>query len=293
MAVGAHGHVLHHHAASGSPISRRRQRISAHGFGRQGLDHALLGLGGHQRHVAIEDGRADRVLRRADDDASAGDGAPGPAEAGDGHGGAAPPTERFLMALPTAARAGVQVCAAACSGVRRGGSLVSATQSGSIGPMRRRGPREMARMAGDPSANGDLDAPAGGVLGGVAPEEGGRRDFGREDGTVLGVIDRDGGWRGREGRRRQRGDRWAPSGKTAQVLLSRCGERTPDCRAERGHSPRNWGWCSPLAFVRGESTRKRVAGSPDGHVAAAGNLAGRRSRCSPANSGSIPYRHLH
>ena len=52
-------------------------------------------------------------------------------------------TERCLMAFQTAA-AGVQVWAAASSGVSVGGLLVSDTQSGSMGPMRRRGPGETA-----------------------------------------------------------------------------------------------------------------------------------------------------
>ncbi len=51
--------------------------------------------------------------------------------------------ERFPMAAQVA-RSGIHVCAAANSGVSRGGWLVSATQSGSILPMRSRSPLETA-----------------------------------------------------------------------------------------------------------------------------------------------------
>ena len=50
------------------------------------------------------------------------------------------------------ALSGVQVRAAANSGASSGGSLVSAAQSGSMGPTRRRGPGDCLRIAGRPSA---------------------------------------------------------------------------------------------------------------------------------------------
>ena len=61
-------------------------------------------------------------------------------------------TERFLIAAQVSA-SGVQVRAAACSGVSWGGSFVSPTQRGSISPIRIRSPGERARMGAAPSAN--------------------------------------------------------------------------------------------------------------------------------------------
>jgi hypothetical protein len=46
------------------------------------------------------------------------------------------------------ALAGNQVCADACFAVNRGGSFVSAVQSGSIAPIRIRGPADVIRTGG-------------------------------------------------------------------------------------------------------------------------------------------------
>ena len=54
------------------------------------------------------------------------------------------------MAVQVAA-SGIQVCAAACCGVSSGGLLVSATERGSISPMRRRSPFDSTRTWFEPS----------------------------------------------------------------------------------------------------------------------------------------------
>src|ERR1019366_7151484 len=61
-------------------------------------------------------------------------------------------TEGRLMACHIA-RSGVQECAAAIWSVSFGGALVSATQSGSIHPIRRRAPWELVWIAAVPSPN--------------------------------------------------------------------------------------------------------------------------------------------
>src|ERR1035441_8836018 len=52
------------------------------------------------------------------------------------------PTERFLIASQVPA-SGIQVCAAACSGVSLGSSLLDETASGSISPMRIGSPADL------------------------------------------------------------------------------------------------------------------------------------------------------
>ena len=59
-------------------------------------------------------------------------------------------TDRFLMAAQVWA-SGVQVRAAACSGVSRGGSFVSPMQRGSISPIFILSPCERARIGAAPS----------------------------------------------------------------------------------------------------------------------------------------------
>src|SRR5208283_6235548 len=60
-------------------------------------------------------------------------------------------TECRLMVSHVAA-SGIQVCAAACSLVSEGGSLVSETQRGSISPMRMGSPWELTWIGSEPSA---------------------------------------------------------------------------------------------------------------------------------------------
>src|ERR1035437_6162923 len=60
-------------------------------------------------------------------------------------------TERLLISLHTA-ESGIQVRAAACCGVNRGGSLLLDTARGSISPICSRSPAALTRMAGEPSA---------------------------------------------------------------------------------------------------------------------------------------------
>src|SRR5664279_948572 len=60
------------------------------------------------------------------------------------------PTERFLTASQVPA-SGIQVCAAACSGVSLGGSLLGEAASGSISPMRIPSPDDFTWMPGAPS----------------------------------------------------------------------------------------------------------------------------------------------
>src|ERR1035441_8279022 len=62
------------------------------------------------------------------------------------------PTERFLIASQVPA-SGIQVCAASCSGVSLGSSLLAETASGSISPMRIGSPADFTWMAGARSGN--------------------------------------------------------------------------------------------------------------------------------------------
>src|ERR1019366_9799849 len=66
---------------------------------------------------------------------------------------AAPATEFFLMISQTSLP-GIQVCAAACSGVSCGSWLVGPTARGSISPTDIGSPREGRRMGDGPAANG-------------------------------------------------------------------------------------------------------------------------------------------
>src|ERR1039457_3669312 len=124
-------------------------------------------------------------------------------------------TECRLMACQVT-RSGVQECAAARCGVSLGGSFVSATQSGSILPMRRRQvrsepgwlvrPGDATRI--DPAdahalalggpvnrrraiAERDVDSPEGDTLPAIAPQERRGRDLGRKDRSFFRIIDRD------------------------------------------------------------------------------------------------------
>src|ERR1035438_1325986 len=65
---------------------------------------------------------------------------------------AAPDTEFFLMISQTSLL-GIHVCAAACSGVSCGSSLVGPTARGSISPTDVRSPRDISRIADWPAAN--------------------------------------------------------------------------------------------------------------------------------------------
>ena len=72
VAIGAGVHALDHHAAAGLADIAQAPGDQGNRGRRERLDDALLGLGGHQRHVAIEDRRAHRVGRRLDADLAGG-----------------------------------------------------------------------------------------------------------------------------------------------------------------------------------------------------------------------------
>ncbi len=87
MTVGAGVHVLQHYRAAGFSEIAQPPTDERSGLLRQRFDHAFLRFRRHERHIAIEDGRADRILRCPNRDPALRDSVAESlvAEAGDGY----------------------------------------------------------------------------------------------------------------------------------------------------------------------------------------------------------------
>ena len=105
---------------------------------------------------------------------------------------ARPSTECFLIASQAPA-SGIQVCAAASSGVQHG-QFIRVRDTARVN-LTSRQPRtgglevHFRRSIGER----DVNSPARGIFRGVVPDESRRGNFGRENRTVQGIVNRDGG----------------------------------------------------------------------------------------------------
>ena len=197
VAVGAAGHAGQEQAAVLVADVLESPADERHGVGTQGLDAALGAARGHERNVAVEDRRADRIARR-------GEGHRRPGEHGAWRGGA--------HALDQHGRGGVHRAAldlgpegiggppAARAGLVGRGLVELVGRPHGVG-VDRRGLRAGAvgEVLEDGTAVGreDPHPPAVGGLaavhpqGGVVPQEARRGDLGREDRALGRVVDRD------------------------------------------------------------------------------------------------------
>ena len=192
VAVGAGVDAVHQQTAAGSPTSRRRQAISGIALGGQRLDHALLGLRRHQRHVAIEDRRAHRIGGGPDGHLTLRDRTPRAIRvAGDSQGRDG--SRRAL--LDSAPRLGVRAPGTrGCLLRRQLGRLVSGRDAAWINRAEAHAVAPGIHADGGAAVGeGSFNGPRGGVRCGVALEEQGRGKFGREDGAIQGIVHCDGG----------------------------------------------------------------------------------------------------
>ena len=187
MAIGAGGHILQNGVALGLANIAKAPVNERDGGSGKGLNNSVSAVGGHERHVAVEDGRAHRIWRGRDGDPGSGCGNVAAAITGNGDCGRMKRGVR-LDGRPCAWIGGP--CPG--SGLLRGkrGRLVGAGDALGID-----GANLHPFSVGEGTnglgfiGKGNLDLP--GSCRGIAPQKHGRRNAWGEDGAVLGVVDRD------------------------------------------------------------------------------------------------------
>jgi hypothetical protein len=191
VAVGAGVQVVHHDVAfrlgdvANPPVDEVKQR------GGERLNNALAAFGRHERNIAIEDLPVDRVRGGGESDAALGYAAAGGVESGDGDLG------RMLEGVLFDEGPGVGV---GLPGVRGGlfrgecGQLVGGGDAARVDLANFHSLAQGAKVEGlGAIGKGNIDAPGRSSVVAIAPDEDGRDDLRRKDGTVLGIIDGDGG----------------------------------------------------------------------------------------------------